>query len=98
MLNVPPQIRIESLASIASRAEVILYVPPVILRSSCPEMPLPFDEVTFSVPRPFSTRSSFEKITASVLVSPSAVKVPVTLSSLVVPSIVVTKHLSALAT
>ena len=47
------------------------------------------------MPLPLSTRSSFEKITASVLVSPSAVKVPVTERVFSLPAAVVTKHLSA---
>ena len=49
-----------------------------------------------SLALPFSTRSSFEKITASVLVSPSARKLPVTVRLL--SAMVVTKTLSALFT
>ena len=45
------------------------------------------------VPAPFSTRSSLEKITPSVLVSPSATKASVTLREL--SEVVVTKTLSA---
>ena len=83
----------ESFASTASFAQVILYVPPVIFRSSLPEIPLPCVEDMVKVPSPFKTISSFEKMTASVLVSPSAVNAPVT-ERLLVPLDVVTKHLS----
>ena len=76
-----------------SFAVVILYVPPVIFISSLQEIPFS-DELITSVPVPLSTISSFENITASVFVSPSDVKVPVTESVLVL-SVVVMKHLSA---
>ena len=97
IVNEPSQIRILSLASMASFAHVISYVPPVVLISSLPEIPLPFEDLITRVPVPFKTRSSFEKITASVLVVPSAVNVPVTERVEVLP-FVVTKHLSAFTT
>ena len=84
---------IESLASMLSSAEVMLYVPPVTLTSSLPVTPLPCAELIVRAAVPLSTRSSFEKITASVLVSLSVVNAPVTESVLSAP--VVTKHLSA---
>ena len=71
----------------------MMYVPPVTLRSSLQEMPLPLAEVTVSVPVPFNTMSSREKITASVLVSPSARNSPVT-ERVLFESVVVMKHLS----
>ena len=89
----PSYTDIESLASMLSFTDVMLYVPPVIFISSLQEIPL-FDELITSVPVPLSTRSSLEKITASVFVSPSDVNVPVTVSVFVL-SVVVTKHLSA---
>ena len=94
MVMSPPAMRTESFASKPSEAQSMTMVPPVILRSSLQLTPLSV-ELMLSVPRPFSTRSSREKITASVLVSPSAEKVPVTESVLVLPSVVVTKTLSA---
>jgi hypothetical protein len=62
----------ESFASIASALEVMSHVPPVIFRSSFEVMPLPLAEVTVRVPLLFTTISSFDQITASVLVEPSA--------------------------
>ena len=59
MLIVPPHILIESLASIASELLVMLYVPPVIFRSSLLEIPLLVEDIV-SVPTPFNTISSFE--------------------------------------
>ena len=50
-------------------------------------------ELTVRVPVPFRTRSLLEKITPSVLVSPSAVKLPVT--ARVLSAAVVTNTLSA---
>ena len=92
-MKVPSLIAMESLASKLSKAVVTLYVPPVIFRSSLQETPLPFFEVSVREPVPFNTRSSFEKITASVLVSPSDWKVPVTERELEPER--VRKHLSA---
>ena len=69
---VPPLIAIELLASIASDVHVTLIVPPVIFKSSLLVIPLAVDEIV-NVPVPFNTKSSFEKITASVLVLPSLV-------------------------
>ena len=71
-------------------------VPPVILRSSLDVTPLAEDSI-LSVPVPLRTTSSFEKMTASVLVSPSAVNSPVTARVFSV-SVVVTNTLSALCT
>ena len=93
---VPSAIRIESLASRASAVQVISIVPPVILRSSLLVIPFSVEEMV-SLPFPFRTRSSLEKMTASVLVVPSAVKVPDTVS-VFSESVVVTKTLSALLT
>ena len=92
----PPAILMESLASRASDVQLIVIVPPVTLRSSLDVIPLSV-ELTLSVPTPLSTRSSFENMTASVLVSPSEVKLPVT-ERLLVESVVVTKTLSAFLT
>ena len=94
MVMSPPAMRTESLASSASSTQSMVMVPPVILRSSLQLTPLSV-ELMLSVPRPLSTRSSREKITASVLVSPSAEKEPVTESALALSSAVVTKTLSA---
>ena len=58
---------------------------------------MPFLSI-FRVPRPLNTISSFEKMTASVLVSPSAVKAPLTVREFSVFSTVVTKTLSAFLT
>ena len=57
---------------------------------------MPFSvEDMVRVPRPLNTMSSFENITASVLVSPSAVKSPVTVRVFSLDAVVVIKHLSA---
>ena len=96
MLMFPPAMAMASLASSASEVQVISRLPPVIFRSSLQEMPLS-DDWMVREPVPFSTRSSREKITASVLVSPSAVNSPVTDSVLSEP-VVVTKTLSAFFT
>ena len=97
MVTAPSLIAIESFASMASAMLVIFMVPPVILMSSLPLMPLSVELIS-SVPRPLNTRSSLEKITASVLVVPSAVKVPITDRLLTEPSAVVTNTLSAFLT
>ena len=86
-----------SLASTASAVQVMFIVPPVILMSSLPEIPLSV-ELMLSLPSPFSTISSFEKMTASVLVSPSAVKLPDTVRVFSEPLAVVTNTLSAFFT
>ena len=86
-----------SFASIASAVQLMLIVPPVIFISSLPDIPLSV-ELMLSVPSPFSTMSSFEKITASVLVSPSAVKLPDTVRVFSEPFAVVTNTLSAFFT
>ena len=89
----PPAMITESLASRAASLQEILTVPPVILRSSLQDTPLSV-ELMFKMPVPFNTMSSFAKMTASVLVSPSAVKVPETVS-VFSESVVVIKTLSA---
>ena len=96
MVTVPSAITTESLASSASEAQVMARVPPVIFRSSLLLIPLSVEE-TLSVPVPFRTRSSLEKMTASVFVSPSALKVPVTERAFS-ESVVVTNTLSAFLT
>ena len=95
MVILPSAIAMESFASSASEAHSMLRSPPVIFRSSLQDIPLSV-EVSFRLPVPLSTRSSFEKMTASVLVSPSAVKLPVT-ERLLSPT-VVTNTLSAFLT
>ena len=97
MVMVPPATEISSFASIASAAHSIAREPPVILTSSLPETPLPVEE-TVSEPSPLNTMSSLANITASVLVSPSAVNAPVTVSVLAVSFWVVTNTLSAFLT
>ena len=97
IVKVPPQIETESFTSMPLPSALMIHVPPVALKSSLAAMPWSV-ELIVRVPRPFRTRSSLEKITASVLVSPSAVKVPVTERVLSLPSAVVTKTLSALFT
>ena len=91
----PSLIATESLASSASLTQLILIVPPVIFKSSLLVIPLSVDDI-FNVPVPLSTTSSLEKITASVLVSPSETNVPVTDNEFV--PVVVTNTLSALFT
>ena len=93
---VPSAIRMDSLASRASDVQLILRVPPVTLMSSLLLIPLSVEEM-LRVPVPFRTTSSLEKMTASVLVVSSAVKVPVT-DSVFSESVVVTKTLSAFFT
>ena len=92
---VPLFIAIESLASKASAVHVIFIVPPVIFKSSLLVIPLLVDEIV-KVPVPLITKSSLEKITASVFVVPSLVKVFDTVR-LFFP-VVVTNTLSALLT
>ena len=67
----------ELFASMASLVHVISIVPPVIFKSSLLVIPLLVDDI-FSEPVPLITKSSFENITASVLVVLSLVNVDVT--------------------
>ena len=76
---------------------VILYVPPVTLRASLLLTAFPSVEFMVRVPVPLRTKFDFANITASRLVSPSAVKVPVTLREFS-ESVVVTNTLSAFLT
>ena len=79
--RLPSAARIPSCASIPLPLHSISIVPPVTFTASLPDIPLSEERMT-SLPVPFSTRSSFEKITASVLVSPSEEKLPLTVSAL----------------
>ena len=72
-------------------------MPPVTFTSSLPAMPLS-DELMTSVPLPFRTRSSFEKMAASAFSSALYANAFFTVSVLVVPEAVVTNTLSDDAT
>ena len=61
-------------------------------------MPCPFSELIVSVPLPFNVRSSFEKITASILLSSMASNSAVFISMFSEPSASVMKVLPALLT
>ena len=76
----------------ASEAEMF-QAPPVSFRSSLVRMPS-LEEMTVTVPRPFSTRSSREKITASS----SPLNTPLTVREFSLPSAEVRKTLSAFST
>ena len=82
----PPFTRIESLPAIPFFPAVTEIVPPVITRSSLPTIPCSSAEFTVRDPVPLIVKSSFEKITPSTFVSPSASKVPVVERLFFVPS------------
>ena len=77
MFTAPSEIRISSFDSSALPLQVMLRFPPVTLSVSLHAIPLS-DEAIVSVPVPLIVRSSLLKMTASVFVSPSELKSPVT--------------------
>ena len=68
-MYVPAAIRTLSFPESACFFAVILQVPLTSFKSSFDTIPCPYSEFMVSVPFPFSVRSSFEKITASILLS-----------------------------
>ena len=94
MLIVPSAILTLSFPLIPFFVDVMSIFPPVITTSSLPTMPCAL-ELILREPLPLMVRSPFEKITPSTLLSSVATKVPEVVSVLVVPSLSVTKTLSA---
>ena len=68
-MYVPAAIRTLSFPESAWFFAVILQVPLTSFKSSFDTIPCPYSEFMVSVPFPFSVRSPFEKITASILLS-----------------------------
>ena len=69
MLISPPATRILSFASSPCPAASNVYVPLVTFKSFLEVIAFPALDVTARVPSPFNVISSFEKITASILLS-----------------------------
>ena len=95
-MYVPAAIRTLSFPESAWFFAVILQVPLTSFKSSFDTIPCPYSEFMVSVPLPFSVRSSFEKITASILLSSIASYSAVFMRMFSEPSASVINVLSAL--